>query len=79
MEAHLTRWGNSLGLRIPKSLTGRFRLVEGMRVELEAENDRIVISMPPRYALDSLLAGMTPQTMRDSFDWGPDLGREIVD
>lgn len=79
MEAHLTRWGNSLGLRIPKSLTGRYRLVEGMRVALEAEDDRIVISMPSRYALDSLLLGMTPEAMHDAFDWGADQGRETVD
>jgi len=32
-----------------------------------------------RYSLSQLLVGVTPQAMRDAFDWGPDQGREIVD
>jgi antitoxin MazE len=79
MQAHLTRWGSSLGLRIPKSLAGRFRLTEGMRVTLEAEGDHIVISMPKRYTLAALLADTTPDSMHGAFDWGGDTGREIVD
>ncbi len=79
MQAHLTRWGNSLGLRIPKDLAGRFRLTEGARVELEAQGDHIVISMPARYELSEMLAGLTPAAMSDAFDWGEDFGREAVD
>jgi len=79
MQAQLTRWGSSLGLRIPKSLAGRFRLTEGMRVTLEPDGDRIVISMSPRYTLASLLEGMTPDAMQDAFAWDDDQGREIVD
>ena len=79
MQAHLTRWGNSLGLRIPKDLAGRFRLTEGARVELEAQGDHIVISMPARYELSEMLAGLTPAAMSDAFDWGDDQGREAVD
>jgi antitoxin MazE len=33
----------------------------------------------PRYVLAELLKGMTPQAMREAFDWGPDKGREIVE
>lgn len=33
----------------------------------------------PRYVLDDLLAGMTPQAMHEAFDWGSDAGRERVD
>jgi len=32
-----------------------------------------------RYKLEDLLAGMSPQAMREAFDWGADVGREIVD
>jgi hypothetical protein len=32
-----------------------------------------------RYKLEDLLAGMSPQAMREAFDWGADIGREIVD
>jgi len=44
------------------------------------EDDRIVISSTrPRYKLSDLLVGMTPDAMRDVFDWGDDVGREAVD
>jgi len=79
MQVQLARWGNSLGLRIPKDIAARFGLSEGGRVEIEAEGDRIVIRTDrPRYDLDELLTGMSPGAMRDTFDWGPDIGREDV-
>jgi len=80
MQVQVARWGNSLGLRIPKDIALRAGLREGARVEVEAEGDRIIVSPPrPRYVLADLLKGMTPQAMREAFDWGPDKGREIVE
>jgi antitoxin MazE len=79
MQVRLTRWGNSLGLRIPKSLASHFRLSEGARADVRAEGERIAISLPGRYDLDALLVGITPQSMSDAFDWGDEQGREIVD
>lgn len=80
MQVHLTRWGNSLGLRIPKEIATRFGLSEGMQVDVAAEGDRIVIAPGrPRYRLDELLADTTPEAIREAFDWGPDVGREAVE
>lgn len=80
MQVSISRWGNSLGLRIPKDIAGRVGLAEGDRVDVEADGDRIVISLPrPRYRLEELLVGMTPEAMHEAFDWGLDLGREAVD
>lgn len=80
MQSTISRWGNSLGLRIPKELAQNLGLREGVRVELSAEGDRIVISRPPQcYRLDDLLTGMTPEAMREAWEWGPEVGREIVD
>ena len=80
MQVHVARWGNSLGLRIPKDIARRVGLREGAQVDVEVEGDRIVVSPArPRYVLAELLKGMTPQAMREAFDWGPDKGREILD
>jgi antitoxin MazE len=80
MQVSLARWGNSLGLRIPKDIASRTGLREGVRVEIEAEGGRITITPArTRYVLADLLQGMTPQAMREAFDWGPHKGREIVD
>lgn len=80
MQARITKWGNSLGVRVPKEIADRIGLKVGERVDIAAEGDRIVISPARRiYALEELLIGMTPEAMHEAFDWGPDVGREIVE
>jgi antitoxin MazE len=80
MQVQVSRWGNSLGLRIPKDIAIRAGLREGTRVDIEIEGDRIIIApAQPRYVLAELLKGMTAEAMREAFDWGPDKGREIVE
>ena len=79
MQVQITRWGNSLGLRIPKDIANRAGISEGSRVEIEMEAGHIVVSLArPRYTLDELLQGMSPDAMSEAFDWGPDLGREAI-
>ena len=80
MRVSVAKWGNSLGLRVPKELAARFGLREGSRVEIVAEDDRLVL-IPARsaFTLEELLAGMTPEAMREAFDWGDDRGREQVE
>ncbi len=79
MKARIARWGNSLGVRIPREIAGRVGLSEGATVEIEAKNNRIVLSPSrPRYRLEDLLVGMTPRAMRAAYDWGEDKGREVV-
>ena len=80
MHVQVARWGNSLGLRIPKDIANRVGLREGARVDVEAQGDRIIVSPArPRYVLAELLKGITPEAMREAFDWGPDKGRETVE
>lgn len=80
MQARLTRWGNSLGVRIPKDIATRLGLTDGVRVEVETEGSRIIITAAqPRYRLEDLLTGVTPEVMHEAFDWGPDRGREAVE
>jgi antitoxin MazE len=85
MRGHVSRWGNSLGVRIPKDIANRIGLAEGVVVEIEERDGQVVISrtLPRlRYSLEELLAGVTPAEAHASsaeIDWGPDLGREIVE
>jgi len=52
----------------------------GARPDVTAEGDKIVIAPSRhRYVLADLLNGLTPEAMRDAFDWGPDRGRESVE
>ena len=80
MRARVTRWGNSLGVRIPRGIAEETGMVEGGDIEIEAKGRRVVITpAAPHYKLDALLKGMTPKAMHEAFDWGPDRGREAVE
>jgi len=49
---HIAKWGNSLGLRLPKSVARAARLDEGDQVEVLVKNGPIVIRPSrPTYAL----------------------------
>lgn len=80
MQVHVARWGNSLALRLPKEVATRLGIVDGTRVDVTADDSRIVISVDrPVYSLEELLRGVRPGEMQAAFDWGDDVGREIVE
>ena len=81
MRVQIARWGNSLGLRVPKDVAREIGLTEGSKVDIEAKGNRIVVTPVRRtYTLAELLKDTTPEAYRESVvDWGPDVGREIVD
>ncbi len=60
MQAHIQKWGNSLGLRIPMQLAKQLKLHQGSSVTLEIEDGRIIIQTP-KYDLDMMLKDITPE------------------
>ena len=78
MLTKIQKWGNSLGLRIPKSFAAEAEVEEGSTVDLAIENGELVIRplRRPRYSLEDLLKGITPQNMHDEFGTGDPVGRE---
>ncbi len=80
MLVQVSKWGNSLGLRLPREIARRLRISEGQRVEMTADDEQITIRIGrPVFSLDELLRDMTPEAMHQAFDWGPDQGRERVE
>lgn len=76
MESQVTRWGNSLGVRIPKSLAQKSGLTEGTPIVFEVEDDAIIIRRK-RYSLEKLLSQVTPENLHGETDTGPSVGREV--
>jgi antitoxin MazE len=73
----LDRWGNSLGLRLPKAVAEAAGLREGDRVAISVEDGQIVVRRAkPKYTLQELLSGLDPATVHDEIDSGPPVGRE---
>jgi len=73
----IARWGNSLGLRLPKSVALEAQLDEGDTVAVSVKNGAIVIRPNrPTYSLDKLVAKITPRNRHDESDWGRPVGDE---
>ena len=76
MQEHIQKWGNSLGIRIPRTLAQKVGLAEGTPVEIILEKQSIVIR-PRRYSLERLLSGVTPENLHREVDTGKPVGREV--
>lgn len=73
----ISRWGNSLGLRLPKSVALEAQVDEGDRVDVSVKNGAIVIRPSrPTYSLEQLVAKITPRNRHDESDWGTPRGHE---
>lgn len=75
MQARVQKWGNSLGIRIPRSLAQVVGLSECMPVEFKVENGSVVIR-PKRYSLEELLSRATLQNLHEEVGTGSSVGRE---
>jgi antitoxin MazE len=79
MSTTIRKWGNSLGLRIPKSLAKELGLAEGKEVTLEKREGTLAIRPAKKRqpTLDELVRKITPQNRHELVDWGKPLGKEI--
>lgn len=75
MRSHVTKWGNSLAVRIPRAFARQAGFEEGSPVDLVVERDRIVI-VKPAPSLKDLVDGITAENRHEETDWGPPRGRE---
>ena len=74
----ISKWGNSLGLRLPKSVAREAELDEGDTVDVSVDNGTILIrASRPRYSLDDLVVRINARNRHDESDWGPPLGHEV--
>jgi antitoxin MazE len=79
MKTRIQKWGNSLALRIPKSLVDEAGLQKGAAIELSLEDGKLVISptTQPKPTLRQLLAGITKENLHQEMDTGQIAGNEI--
>jgi antitoxin MazE len=78
-QTTLSKWGNSLAVRIPKSIATEARIREGDPVAVEVAKDGSIVLRPNRrvYVLDELVSAITPRNRHKESDWGPPSGKEI--
>ena len=74
-RSHVSRWGSSLAVRIPKALAEQWGVEEGSAIELFAARGDIVLRKRS-YDLAELVAGMSPENAHPEADWGESQGDE---
>ena len=81
MQAKVSKWGNSLAIRLPKAAAASLKVQEGQSVNLTIEGDAVVIrSGQPRYSIEELVAEMRPGNEPEALDdvKAPPVGRELL-
>ncbi|MBD2549821.1 AbrB/MazE/SpoVT family DNA-binding domain-containing protein [Microcystis elabens FACHB-917] len=78
MQTKVQKWGNSLGVRIPRGLAQEVGLGAGTEVSLTAKDGELVLrpAVPSRLRLMDLLAGVTAENIYSPVDTGDAIGAE---
>ena len=77
-ELQIGKWGNSLGIRLPKHITETLDLKPKDKVSCTIENGKLVLKpVPPtkKYTLKKLLA--TAEEPGEEISWGKAEGEEV--
>jgi antitoxin MazE len=78
METRIQRWGNSLGLRIPKSFAGEIGLEAGSTVDLSVADGDLVVrpARKRKYDVASLSSRINSRNVHTEIETGERAGRE---
>ncbi len=85
MKVKVAKWGNSLGVRLPRAAAEAVGLIAGVELDVTVEGSDLRLKKPvriPYYRLEDLVAEMDrlgPENEPATVDWGPDRGAEIID
>lgn len=77
-EAMISKWGNSLAVRIPLALAKQASLGEGDSVNMVLGRDGAIVLRPARrkYDLAVMVSGITRKNRHRETDWGRPAGEE---
>jgi len=75
-EVKISKWGNSLALRIPQAIAEQLGVKENSSVYLTVKNDTLCIEKD--YTLEELAAMITDENRQDLVDFGQDVGKEVI-
>jgi antitoxin MazE len=85
MKVKIAKWGNSLGVRLPKAAAEAAGLKAGADVDVVVEGGDLRLRGQPRttrFLLEEMVAEMKrlgPESEPETVEWGPDRGEEIID
>ena len=79
MQTKIQRWGNSLGLRIPRALAADVGVKAGAEVDVSVRDGALVVkpARRARYRLEELVRKITAKNLHGEVDTGAPVGREV--
>lgn len=79
MVTKVQKWGNSLGLRIPKSCAEEAEMTDGSVVEISVQNGDLLIHSVQRrkFDLDALLKQVNKGNIHEEIETDDAVGNEI--
>ncbi len=79
MLTKVQKWGNSLGLRIPRTFAADAKVEPGSVVDIALERGGLMVRPARRkkYALADLLKGITKRNLHGEVATGDPVGREV--
>lgn len=75
-SVRLSRWGNSLGVRLPKHVVDALGLKPGNILDISLDENRVILRPTHKYSLKELVSKITEENRHPETDWGPDVGKE---
>lgn len=79
MESRIVKWGNSLAIRIPRSIAAETKLDYGAPVEVRVEDGAMVVrrAQTPSVDLKALLKRVKRTSLHGEVSTGRGKGREV--
>jgi len=86
VKTTLQRWGNSQGVRLPKSIVESLGIAVGASVIVEISKDSSQITITPttatrpvrgRHHIEDLISESSPKAFDGESNWGKAVGKEV--
>ena len=78
VKSKVVRWGNSLGIRIQKTVADQLQLSDGKEVDIKVTARGLVITpSAPRYSLKSLMEKVDEKNIHRETETGSPIGAEL--
>lgn len=71
------KWGNSLGIRLPKAFTEELGISDESELNLAVNKNRLILTKEKDYDLESLLKLVTKENLHKETQTGAVTGKEV--
>ena len=82
MQVRIAKWGNSLAVRLPRTIADDLGLAEGQSVDIAIENGSVILEPSSRVRLSDLVAEaerLGRAAHPEIVTWGADVGAETIE